>query len=126
MKYIIAVSTLAFVALTGQAHAGCDFFIANKTGPRVALQAGECAVLVPDGDGKGAASCEGLKVKTIPDAIKFNDNITSVMVNHQSTAILKRNRDNSNATAADIFLTKKHTSELGGMNKQATVLLCKK
>lgn len=101
----------------GAAQANCDFFEhINRGGEKLILKDGECGVLVDENiDG-----CEGLAPKFIEG---WNDRISSVELHHNSTAILKK--DIGADSQAMTVKGNRGVAEVGDMNDQASILLCR-
>ena len=111
------VAALALVASTGLSYAGCDFFEHNdRQGKKLALKDGECAVLAGD----STAGCEGLPAKFVEG---WNDIISSVTLNHNSTAILKQHADGSGSVAT--IVGNRGMAAIPDFNDEASVVLCR-
>lgn len=114
---MIALVALTLVASTSISYAGCDFFEHNdRKGAKLALQDGECAVLSRN----LATGCEGLKVKVVDG---WNDKISSVTLNHNSTAILKEHDDGSGKVVT--VKGNRGVASLPEINDKASVVLCR-
>lgn len=113
----IAVAAFALIASTGLSYAGCDFFEHNdRQGNKLALKDGECAVLAGNSD----AGCEGLPAKFVEG---WNDIISSVTLNHNSTAILKQHADGSGLVAE--IVGDRGMASIPDFNDEASVVLCR-
>lgn len=114
-KVAVAASILMLAGTA--AHAGCDFFEHNQhKGKKLALKDGECGVLSRN----SAAGCEGLTVRVVEG---FNDIISSVVLNHNSTAILKEHDDGGGRKL--VVKGNRGRAELGDFNDLASVVLCR-
>ena len=117
MKLRISMALAAFLASTGLAQAGCDFFEHNDLGgASLALADGECAILA----GNNTAGCEGLPAKTVSG---WNDRISSVRLNHNSRAFLKQHGDGGGLVAT--VVGNRGVKKLDGFNDEASVILCR-
>lgn len=118
MKFSSSVFVAAsMLVLAGAAHAGCDFFEHNDhKGKKLALKDGECAVLSRD----HADGCEGLKVRVVEG---WNDTISSVVLNHNSTAILKEHDKGEGRKL--VIQGNRGTKSVGDFNDLASVALCR-
>lgn len=117
MNVKIAIAALTLVASTSFAHAGCDFFeLDNRQGAKLALKDGECGIL----SGNSNAGCEGLTPKVVDG---WNDKISSVTLNHNSTAILKQHADGSGVVKT--VQGNRGVASLQDFNKQASLVLCR-
>ncbi|MCQ0987230.1 hypothetical protein [Jiella marina] len=114
---IVILAIAALFGTAGIAQAGCDFFEHNDLGgAALALQDGECAVL----SGDSSAGCEGLNVRVVDG---WNDKISSVRLNHNSTAILKQHDNGSGA--AKTVQGNRGVASLPDFNDEASVVLCR-
>ncbi len=117
MKMIFAAAAVALVGSGTMAQAGCDFFEHNDLqGAVFALKDGECAVLSRN----SAAGCEGLNPKVREG---WSDRITSVRLNHNSTAMLQQHDDGSGAVKT--VQGNRGVNSLPDFNDEASVVLCR-
>lgn len=117
-KFLAAAVYVSISTFVGTAaYAGCDFFEHNdRKGAKLALQDGECAVLSrnnPNG-------CEGLKVRVVEG---WNDKISSVTLNHNSTAILKEHDMGEGEQL--VVKGNRGVASVGAFNDKASVVLCR-
>ena len=87
MSFAAAIVALSFAG--GVAQAGCDLFEHfDHGGEKLALKDGECAIFAGDSD----AACEGATPKIVEG---WDDRVSSVVLNHNSVALMKDNADGS-------------------------------